>query len=175
MNTLVSPKSERPFSAQAVIGGLRPQSAVNRTKPQSYQKQIADMKERTQTALGQSATSFRSSMQQRQEGPNEPQFLKTFQSDDSNRFLGNEVASSYDLGSNPFIQDDNQVTMRYRQPVLKPKHNKNLKPYRTITVTKRSIQPHESNKRAPSFKQLLTNELISIRGNNTFNNSNDFS
>ena len=67
-----------------------------------------------------------------------------------------------------FVQDDNQITMRYKQPVLVPKHNKPFKPYRTIQVQKRNIQPHQTMKKDQLISSLLSGDMVSVKGSNQF-------
>lgn len=157
-----------------VIYGQRPQSAITRSKPQSYQKQVAEMKELGQAALGFSTTSLRSTFQGRSDPLAESNFMKTFQSEGPRRFISsNDFTTSINM-EDLFIQDDNKITMRYRQPLLKAKHGKPFKSSKNIDTGKKPIQPHEVTKKMTtggnSSKKLLISDLISVRGSNNFNN-----
>lgn len=159
MDNFISPKMVRPESAAAAYSRARPQSASGHAKVQSYQKQVNDFREKTQLALAQSATSFKF----KPDSPNDPLFIKTFTSD----HRATETIKSGNM-EELFVQDDNQITMRYKQPVLVPKHNKPFKPYRTITVQKKNIQPHQNQRKDQLISTLLSGEIVSVRGSNNF-------
>ena len=158
MNNFASPRAERPESAN-INSRARPQSAAGRAKVQSYQKQVSDFREKTQLALTQSASSFKF----RPDSPNEPLFMKTFTSDRR----GTETIKSANA-EDLFVQDNNQITVRYKQPVLVPKNSKPFKPYRTISVQKKNIQPHKNQRKEQLISTLLAGDIVSIKGSNYF-------
>lgn len=89
---------------------IRAQSSMRRDKSQSYEKQVAVIKERTLLALRSSSKEFRA-LQAENLRCSPPEKKPTF----DGRVVNNEAADSL------FVYDKTWIKARYKQPLLVPK------------------------------------------------------